>query len=136
MLRRLSDAPVQRKRQKGRQKIRWKDLCKRDRESVGLKGRIGHKKGKNDIRNHSGDPRWWEKPDIRNHSGNRRWWEKREEKKKMKESYPRGRIAPRVRRRCQSSVSPGRCHPSRSDVEADRGRDSFPSTPRRSTGQS
>ena len=82
VLRRMLDAPVPGKRRRGRQKTRWKDLCKRDMESVRLKGRgrqntrwkesckrdrdcVGLKeedtldrtKWKNDIRNHSGDPR-------------------------------------------------------------------------------
>ena len=37
MLRRTLDVPVPGKRRRGRQKTRWKDLCKRDTESVGLK---------------------------------------------------------------------------------------------------
>ena len=36
MLRRLLDAPVQRKRRRGRQKTRWNSSCKRDIENVGL----------------------------------------------------------------------------------------------------
>ena len=37
VLGRMLDAPVPGKRQRGKQKIRWKDSCKRDMESVGLK---------------------------------------------------------------------------------------------------
>ena len=37
MLRRKLDAPVPGKRRRGRQKTRWKDSCKRDTESMGLK---------------------------------------------------------------------------------------------------
>ena len=37
MLRRMLDAPVPGKRQRGRRKTRWKDSCKRYMESTGLK---------------------------------------------------------------------------------------------------
>ena len=37
ILRRMLDAPVPGKRRRGRQKTRWKDSCKRDMGSVGLK---------------------------------------------------------------------------------------------------
>ena len=59
VLRRMLDAPVQGKRQRGRQKTRWKDSCKRDMESVGLKDKdaLDRTMWKNDIHNHSGDPR-------------------------------------------------------------------------------
>ena len=41
-----------------------KDSCKRDMESVGLKEEdaLDRTKWKNDIHNHSGDPRWWKHP--------------------------------------------------------------------------
>ena len=42
MLRRMLDAPVPGKRRRGRQRARWKDSCKRDRESVGLKQTCQH----------------------------------------------------------------------------------------------
>ena len=35
VLRRMVDAPGPGKRRRGRQKTRWKDSCKRDKESVG-----------------------------------------------------------------------------------------------------
>ena len=40
-------------------KTRWKDSCKRDMESVGLKEEdaLDWTKWKNDIHNHFGDPR-------------------------------------------------------------------------------
>ena len=64
-LRRMLDAPVPGKRRRGRQKTSWKDSCKRDVESVRLKEEyvLDRTKWKNDIQNHSGDPRWWEKPE-------------------------------------------------------------------------
>ena len=37
MLRRMLDVREPGKRRRGRQKIRWKDSCKRDMESLGLK---------------------------------------------------------------------------------------------------
>ena len=37
VLSRMLDAPVAGKRWRGRQTTRWKDSCKRDMESVGLK---------------------------------------------------------------------------------------------------
>ena len=61
VLRRMIDAhaPVPRKRQRGIQKIRWKDSCKRYMERVGLKEEdaLDRTKCKNDIQYHSGDPR-------------------------------------------------------------------------------
>ena len=45
-------------RRRGRQKTRWKDSCKRDMESVGLKEDVLYRtRWKNDIHNRSGDPR-------------------------------------------------------------------------------
>ena len=60
----MLEAPVPVKRQGGREKPRWKDSCKRDMESVGLKDEevLDKTMWKNDIQNHFGDPRWWEKP--------------------------------------------------------------------------
>ena len=59
MLRRMLDAPVPGKRARGRHNTRWKDSCKRDMESVGLKedDELDRAKWKNDIHNHSGDSR-------------------------------------------------------------------------------
>ena len=61
MLRRMLSVQMHwsRKRQRGRQKTRWKDLCKREMESVGLKEEdvLDRTKWKNDIQYHSGDPR-------------------------------------------------------------------------------
>ena len=60
VLRRMLDAPVPGKRRRGRQKTRWKDSCKRDRESVWLKKEedvLNRTKWKDYIQNHSGDPR-------------------------------------------------------------------------------
>ena len=53
------DARVPEKRRRGRQKIRWKDSCKRDIESAGLKEEdaLDRTNSKRDIHNHSGDPR-------------------------------------------------------------------------------
>ena len=64
MLRRMLDAPVPGKRQRVRQTARWKDLCKGDMESVGLKEEDARErtKWKNHIQFHSSDPRLWEKP--------------------------------------------------------------------------
>ena len=65
VLRRMLDAPVPGKRRRGRQTTRWKDSCKRDRESVGLKEEdvLDRTKCKNVIHKYSGDPRWWKKPE-------------------------------------------------------------------------
>ena len=65
VLRRMLDAPVPGKIRKGCQKTRWKDSCKRDKESVGLKEEdaVNRTKWKNDCQYHFGDPRWWGKPD-------------------------------------------------------------------------
>ena len=59
------DGPVPGKRWGGIQKTRCKDSCKRDPESLGLKEEdvLDRTKWKNDIQNHSGDPRLWEKPE-------------------------------------------------------------------------
>ena len=56
MPRRMLDVPLPEKGRRGRQKTRWKDLCKRD---MGLKEEdvLDWTKWKNDIHNHSGDPR-------------------------------------------------------------------------------
>ena len=50
---------------RGREKTRWKDSCKRHVESVGSKEEdvLGRTRWKYDVQNHSGDPRWLEKPD-------------------------------------------------------------------------
>ena len=55
---RMSDAPVPGKRRRGRQKTRWKDSCKRDMESMGLKEEdvLDRTKWKNYIHNHAGGP--------------------------------------------------------------------------------
>ena len=65
LLRRMLDAPVPGKKRRGRHKTRWKDLCKRDMENVGLKedDALDRATSKNDIKTHSGDPRRWEKPE-------------------------------------------------------------------------
>ena len=65
VLRKMLDAPVQGKRRRRRQTTRWKDSCKRDMESAGLKEDdvLDRTKWRNDIHNHSGDPRWWENPE-------------------------------------------------------------------------
>ena len=55
MLIRMVDAPVPGKTQRGRKNTRRKDLCKRDIESVELKDY--RTMWRNDIHNHSGDPR-------------------------------------------------------------------------------
>ena len=67
MLRRMVDAPVPGKRPRGRQKTRWKDLCKRGMDTVGLKWKdiLDRITWKRDIQNHSGNTRWWEKPEKR-----------------------------------------------------------------------
>ena len=46
MRRRMLDAPVPGKRRRGRQKTRWKDLCKRDMESVELKEDVSDRNDK------------------------------------------------------------------------------------------
>ena len=52
----MLDAPVPGKRRRGRQKTRWKDLCKMDMENVGLKeGAVDRTKWKNNIQYYSGD---------------------------------------------------------------------------------
>ena len=56
VIRRMLDARVTGKRRRGRQKTRWKDSCKRDVESVGLKMKDGTK-WKRGIQNDSCDPR-------------------------------------------------------------------------------
>ena len=62
VLRRMLDVPVAGKRRRGRPKTRWKDSCKRDMVSVGLKEEdvLDRTMWKNDIQYHSGGPRWWE----------------------------------------------------------------------------
>ena len=55
VLRRMSDALVPGKRWRGRQKTRWKDLCNRDMDNVGLK--VDRTKWKTEIQTYSGDPR-------------------------------------------------------------------------------
>ena len=57
VLKRMANAPVRGKRR--RHETRWKDSCKRDMESVGLKEEdaLDRTKWKNDIQNHSGDTR-------------------------------------------------------------------------------
>ena len=57
MITRMLDVPAQGKRR--RERNRWKDSCKSDMESVGLKeeGILYRTKWKRDIDNHSGDPR-------------------------------------------------------------------------------
>ena len=52
-------APVPAKRRRGRQTTGWKDSCKRDMESAGLKKEdaLDRTKWKNYIHNNSGDPR-------------------------------------------------------------------------------
>ena len=59
MIRRMLDAPVIGKRRRGWQQTRWKDSCKRDMESVGLKDKdaLDRTKWKNYIRYHSGGSR-------------------------------------------------------------------------------
>ena len=50
ILRRMLDTPVPGKRRRGRQKLRWKDSCKRGMESVRLKENVlDRTKRKNDI---------------------------------------------------------------------------------------
>ena len=54
-----------RKKTERKTENRWKDSCKRDMKSVMLKEEeeaLEGTKWKNDIHNHSGDLRWWEKP--------------------------------------------------------------------------
>ena len=67
ILRRMLDAlgSVPGKRWRGKQKTRWKDSCKRDMESTGLKEEdaLDRTKWKNDIQYHSDDTRRWEKPE-------------------------------------------------------------------------
>ena len=59
MLRRVLDAPVTCKRQRGRQNTMWKDSYKTDMESEGLKEEdvLDRTTWKNDIHNHSSDTR-------------------------------------------------------------------------------
>ena len=65
VLRRMLDAPVPGKRLRGRQATRRKDSCKRYMGSVGLKEEdaMARTKWKNDMHDHSGNPRRWEKPE-------------------------------------------------------------------------
>ena len=60
ILRRMVDAPVPGKRQRGRQTTRWKDSCKSNMGSVGLK--------EEDVP----DRTKWKKEDIHNHSDDSR----------------------------------------------------------------
>ena len=59
VLRRMLAAPAPEKRRRGRQKTRWKDSCKSDMESVGLKeeNTLNRATLNNDIQYNSGDPR-------------------------------------------------------------------------------
>ena len=59
VLRRMLDIPVPGKRRRGRHEARWKHSCKRNMESIGSKEEdvLDRTKWKNDIHNHSGDPR-------------------------------------------------------------------------------
>ena len=65
VLRKTLDVREPGTRRRGRQKIRWKDSCKRDMESLGLKEEdaLDRTKWKNDIQYHSGDPRGWKMPE-------------------------------------------------------------------------
>ena len=59
VLRRVLDGPQPGKGRRGRHNTMWKDSCKRDMESVGLKVEdlLNRTKWKNDIPNHFGEPR-------------------------------------------------------------------------------
>ena len=59
VIRRMIDAPLPGKRRRGRHKTRWKDSCKIDMESGGLKVEDGldRTKWKRKMQNYSGDNR-------------------------------------------------------------------------------
>ena len=65
VVRRVMTKAIPGKRKRGRPKTRWKDVCKRDMQTVGLKeGDEGDRAyWKETIDNHSGDPRWREQPE-------------------------------------------------------------------------
>ena len=59
VVRRVMTKAIPGKRKRGRPKTRWKDVCKRDMQTVGLReGDEGDRAyWKETINNHSGDPR-------------------------------------------------------------------------------
>ena len=65
VVRRVMTKAIPGKRKRGRPKTRWKDVCKRDMQTVGLReGDEGDRAyWKETINNHSGDPRWREQPE-------------------------------------------------------------------------
>ena len=65
VVRRVMTKAIPGKRKRGRPKTRWTDVCKRDMQTVGLReGDEGDRAyWKETINNHSGDPRWREKPE-------------------------------------------------------------------------
>ena len=65
VVKRVMTKAIPGKRKRGRPKTRWKDVCKRDMQNVGLReGDEGDRAyWKETINNHSGDPRWREKPE-------------------------------------------------------------------------
>ena len=65
VVKRVMTKAIPGKRKRGRPKTRWKDVCKRDMQTVGLReGDAGDRAyWKEMINNHSGDPRWREKPE-------------------------------------------------------------------------
>ena len=71
VVRRVMTKAIPGERKRGRPKTRWKDVCKRDMQTVGLR------------EGDEGDRAYW-KETINNHSGDPRWREKPEEKKKKK----------------------------------------------------
>ena len=71
VVKRVMTKAIPGKRKRGRPKTRWKDVCKRDMQTVGLR------------EGDEGDRAYW-KEMINNHSGDPRWREKPEEKKKKK----------------------------------------------------
>ena len=71
VVRRVMTKAIPGKRKRGRPKTRWKDVCKRDMQTVGLR------------EGDEGDRAYW-KETINNHSGDPRWREQPEEKKKKK----------------------------------------------------
>ena len=65
VVKRVMTKAIPGKRKRGRPKTRWKDVCKRDMQTVGLREGDARDRAywKEMINNHSGDPRWREKPE-------------------------------------------------------------------------
>ena len=65
VVKRVMTKAIPGKRKRGRPKTRWKDVCKRDMQTVGLREGDAWDRAywKEMMNNHSGDPRWREKPE-------------------------------------------------------------------------